>query len=66
MSEKQFAKGVSVKFVPTRYGEIIKVGINVEKFKENETSENGWVNFDLKKGKATGDWYAELSQKKET
>lgn len=35
MGEKQFAKGVNVKKATTRYGDIIKVGINIEKFLQN-------------------------------
>lgn len=62
--EKQFAKGVNVKAIQTKYGEIIKVGINTEKIFENNISENGWVNFDIKKSK-TGTLYAEIQQKKE-
>jgi hypothetical protein len=57
--EKQFAKGVNVKTIQTKYGEIIKVGINTEKIFENNISENGWVNFDIKKSK-TGTLYAEI------
>lgn len=61
--EKQFAKGINVKAIQTKYGEIIKVGINTEKIFENQIN-NGWVNFDIKKSK-TGTLYAEIQQKKE-
>lgn len=61
--EKQFAKGVNVKVIQTKYGEIIKVGVNTEKIFENQIN-NGWVNFDIKKSK-TGTLYAEIQQKKE-
>lgn len=63
-NEKQFPRGVNVKTVKTKYDDIIKIGINVETFKENLPNENGWVNFDIKKGKS-GNWYAEMPQKQE-
>lgn len=59
MAEKQFAKGVNVKSVQTQYGEIIKIGINVETIKENP-SNNGWVNIDIKHSKE-GKVYQELN-----
>ena len=44
-------------------GEIIKLGINVEKIKENPL--NGeWLNVDIKKSKDKGEWYTVLNEYK--
>lgn len=43
-------------------GEIIKLGINVEKIKENQ--QNGdWLNIDIKKSKE-GEWYSVINEYK--
>ena len=55
----KFAKGVNVKTVETKYGEIIKVGVKLEDFKQNPVSETGYINFDIKQGKKGK--YAELN-----
>ena len=60
---KNFAKGVSVKIVKSKYGEITKVGINLEKVGENDCS-NGWLNFDILKSKE-GKPYAVISEYKQ-
>jgi len=63
MSDKIFADGLSIKSAQTQYGEIIKLGINYEKFTEflaKYVNERGYVNIDLKKGKS-GNWYSELN-----
>lgn len=60
---KNFAKGVSVKIVKSKYGEITKVGINLEKIGENDCS-NGWLNFDILKSKE-GKPYAVISEYKQ-
>lgn len=61
MSEKQFVKGFKVKPQETKYGEILKCGINITEFCDNnKMNDRGWVNFDIKKGKS-GNWYAELN-----
>ena len=59
---KNFAKGVNVKVVKTKYGEIIKIGVNIEKIFENECS-TGWVNFDILRSK-DGKPYAVISEYK--
>ena len=61
MAEKEFAKGVSVKEVATKYGSILKIGINVEKFYENPQTETGFVNIDILKGKESGKPYAVIN-----
>lgn len=53
-----FMGGVNVKSVTTRYGEILKVGINLNDFAKYEPNEKGWINFDICKGKS-GRWYAQ-------
>lgn len=65
MNKKQqeidFAKGVSVKVQETKFGDIIKLGVNVEQFLENEPNEAGFINIEIKKSKA-GKMYAVLSK----
>lgn len=56
----EFAKGINVKTVTTQYGEIIKLGINIEKIKENPTN-GDWVNIDLKQSKEKQEWYAVIN-----
>lgn len=59
--EIDFAKGVSVKVQETEFGDIIKLGVNVEQFLENEPNEAGFINIRIKKSKA-GKMYAVLSK----
>lgn len=59
--EIDFAKGVSVKVQETKFGDIIKLGVNVEQFLENEPNEAGFINIEIKKSKA-GKMYAVLSK----
>ena len=63
MNKKQndvdFAKGVSVKVQETKFGDIIKLGVNVEQFLENEPNEAGFINIEIKKSKG-GKMYAVL------
>ena len=47
MTEQNFAKGMKVKVVPTKYGEIIKIGVQIEKFSENPINDDGWINIDI-------------------
>ena len=56
----EFAKGVNVKTVTTQYGEIIKLGINIEKIKENPAN-GDWINIDLKQSKEKQEWYAVIN-----
>ena len=56
----EFAKGVNVKTVATQYGEIIKVGINVEEFVNNPINEKGFINFDILTAKNGERKYAAL------
>lgn len=58
--EIDFAKGVSVKAQETKFGDIIKLGVNVEQFLENEPNEAGFINIEIKKSKA-GKMYAVLA-----
>lgn len=62
----EFAKGVNIKTVKTQYGEIIKVGINLEEFSNNPINERGYINFDILTSK-DGKKYAALdTYKKES
>lgn len=63
----EFAKGVNLKSVKTKYGEILKVGIKLEEFTENPINEKGYINFDILRGKESNKPYAALdTYKKET
>lgn len=59
--QPEFAKGISVKVQETKFGDIIKLGVNVEQFLENEPNEAGFINIELKKSKA-GKMYATISK----
>lgn len=65
MSDVNFVKGLNVKTIKTKYGEILNCGINLESIvcDENKVTESGWINFTLKKGKS-GNWYAEVKENK--
>lgn len=63
MAEKIFADGLNIKSKETQYGEIIKLGVNYEKFTEflaKYVNERGYVNIDIKKGQS-GKYYSELN-----
>ena len=42
-----FAKGVKVSVVETKYGEIIKLGVKMDEFKQNPVNERGYLNIDI-------------------
>lgn len=50
--QQEFAKGVSVKVQETKFGDIIKVGLNVEEIMENPINDEGFINIEIKKSKA--------------
>lgn len=59
----EFAKGVNCKTIKTKFGEIIKLGINVEQFCEgNEVNDSGFINVEVKKSKS-GEYYVVLAEK---
>ena len=55
----EFAKGMNIKAIKTKYGELLRIGINVEKIKENPTN-NDWLNVTIKRGKDTNKPYLEI------
>ena len=61
----EFAKGVNLKTVTTKYGEIIKVGIKLEDFSENPINDRGYINFDILRAKETDKPYAALDTYKQ-
>lgn len=61
----EFAKGVNLKTVTTKYGEIIKVGIKLEDFSENPINDRGYINFDILRAKETNKPYAALDTYKQ-
>lgn len=60
-----FAKGIKVKVQETKYGEIIKLGINKDEFLQNPFNERGWVNIDILTSKE-GKKYAKINDYKAT
>ena len=60
----KFAKGVNLKSVKTKYGEILKVGIKLEEFADNPINERGYINFDILRAKETNKPYAALDNYK--
>lgn len=61
----EFVKGMKVSVQETKYGEIIKLGINLEEFKQNPFNERGWVNIDIFTSKE-GKKYAKINDYKST
>lgn len=59
MEERQFANGITVRAIDTKYGQLIKLGINKDSILDNPYNERGWVNIVLKTSKA-GKMYAEI------
>ena len=62
--QQDFAKGLTVKVQETKFGDIIKVGINVEAIMENPINEQGFINVEIKKAKS-GKLYAVLARQLE-
>ena len=62
MADKVFAEGMIVKTITTKYGELDKISIKVEEFKEflDKYDNNGWVNLNIKTSQWSGKKYAEL------
>ena len=60
----KFAKGVNLKSVKTKYGEILKVGIKLEEFANNPINERGYINFDILRAKETNKPYTALDEYK--
>lgn len=60
-----FAKGVNLKSVKTKYGEILKVGIKLEEFANNPINERGYINFDILRAKETKPYAALDDYKKD-
>lgn len=61
----EFAKGMKVKTQETKYGEIIKLGVNLEEFKQNPVNERGFINIDILTSKE-GKKYAKINDYKAT
>lgn len=59
----EFVKGMRVKTQQTQYGEIIKIGINLEEFKQNPINERGYINIDILTSKE-GKKYAKINDYK--
>ena len=59
----EFVKGLRVKTQETKYGEIIKIDINLAEFKENPVNERGYINIDILTSKE-GKKYAKINDYK--
>ena len=61
MAEKIFAQWLILKSIETKFGEMKKISVKVEEFKEflDTYDKDGWVNLTLKKGQS-GKEYIEL------
>ena len=57
MNQQDFTQGIKIKSIQTKYGEILKVGINTNEIFNNPVNEQGWLNSDFKKSK-NNTWYA--------
>lgn len=64
MNNKVFADGLFTKVVTTKFGEIIKIGVKVEDFKQFlDTYESNWfVNLNLMTSKEWNKKYFELDE----
>jgi hypothetical protein len=58
-TQREFAQGLFVKTIETKYGELIKLSINKDSILNNPFNEQGWVNIVLKRSKA-GNMYPEI------
>lgn len=66
MADKIFIDGMNVDTVETQYGEIVKLGFNVNKFilfAQEHISDTGWLNVDILTNK-DGKKYAALNNYK--
>lgn len=61
----EFAKGIKVSVQQTKYGEIIKLGVNLEEFKQNPVNERGYIDIDILTSKE-GKKYAKINDYKAT
>lgn len=61
--EIKFVKGVKVKSVKTKYGNIITVGVKLDEFVENDLNEKGYINFQILESK-NGNLYAKIDDYK--
>lgn len=61
----EFVKGVKVSVQETKYGEIIKLGVNLEEFKLNPVNERGYINIDILTSKE-GKKYAKINDYKKS
>ena len=61
MAEKIFAQWLILKSIETKFGEMKKLSVKIDEFKEflDTYDNNGWVNLTLKKGQS-GKEYIEL------
>lgn len=68
MTKKQenvckFVEGMNVKHTETKFGDIIRVGVNLEQFCNNEVNDRGFINLEIKKGKY-GNYFAVIVPEK--
>lgn len=61
----KFVEGMNVKHTETKFGDIIRVGVNLEQFCNNEVNDRGFINLEIKKGKS-GNYFAVIVPEKKT
>lgn len=65
MSDTKFVKKMNVKSVKTKYGEILKLGIHKDLFKENGI-ESDWLNVDILRSKEGNKPYLVINEYKKS
>lgn len=63
--ENKYPKKMNVKTVKTKYGEILKIGIHKDVFKENNV-EGDWLNIDILRNKKDNAPYLVINEYKAT
>lgn len=63
--DNKYPKKMNVKTVKTKYGEILKIGIHKDVFKENDV-EGDWLNVDVLRSKKDNAPYLVINEYKPT
>lgn len=58
-----YVKGMYIKTIETKYGEIIKVSFKKDEFLKNTFNDKGYLNTEIKKSKE-GKYYASINDYK--
>lgn len=63
MLKPNFVKGLKVKTIKTKYGEIIKLAVNMDDFQQNPLKKNKYLDIDILTSKS-GNKYAVINDYK--